>query len=252
MKNFTRIPLMVILAVVIVFAASSCDEDPEDSRPYGITNFGDALKDTALVWDLNRQTNKVSEIFVKFTEDRDISVRVVVPDGAVKPNWTEIGAGQIAKGILSYSVDKPDQDKLLTKADLITRVFDFWNSVEISAPDLKGNFLRLFTNLDEPLSRQGYVGEELSLGQEIIHYIYVDSDCMITGSGKSDGILIDTSGYGTNTSYFTDSLDLSLKAGWNTICRKQTFYAEGTEHAGKANFSMEVKNPLDLRWVILK
>jgi hypothetical protein len=92
---------------------------------------------------------------------------------------------------------------------------------------------------DELLNREKYSGSSDSLWLESVIFYYVDRDCAITGKPSS--------GMRENESrYQTGDLNLALKKGWNTVCRKQLYQgAHGIEED-----TDEIKNPKDFKWVI--
>jgi len=113
-----------------------------------------------------------------------------------------------------------------------------WEGLDC-VPETKGAYLRFVTSENEWLNREKMSGSSDSVWLESIWFVYVDTDCRITGT-PGEGIRPDAF-YET-----AENLDLLLKSGWNTVCRKQLLKSD---HGIEAD-SMKLENPDNFKWVI--
>lgn len=240
MHRISKILGIAALAWAIVSATSACDNGALGSGesfggPDGRIHYeGPLAFNGQQVWEQNKNTTRISNAYFAFKEDRDINVVVYSP---VDYSAIQVGSGKISQGILNVSVNELAPETLLSWDDL-KKIFFYWDDVQIDNPLAMGNFIMFISSNNERLNRERLLGTDVSLGQEIVFFIYVDSDCRITGSygdGTGDGYY-----------YTTSNLDLYLEKGWNTVCRKEVY-----GQSGKAAISMEVKNP-ESKWVIYK
>jgi len=255
MKILIRNAVFSILAATILLLTVTCVEPSEPavkiidtSSTYGSVHFDTLHVTGEQVWMPNYNTGKISQMLLKFTGDRPV-VDVVVIEYAVPPIFYTVGTGKIEKGILSFNVDKIDNDYLLDNDDLFYFYFKDWykngDNIVIDHPEVKGNIITLVTlynddsGTEQPIEgiiREGFSGTSNSLTGEYIYYLYVDGDCKISADKVEK----------TNFQYTFNEFELSLKAGWNTICKSETYTT-----SGDSSYSMTVKNP-SIRWVMQK
>ena len=243
MKKFAcikRISNVAALAALIAFSMAACGDNTDNG--YNIenrTHYTGALEFRGQqVWEQNKDTKHISDAYYEFKEDREIIVITYILDESSPNGFSEVqvGSGKIENGILSFRVDELEPEKLLEWDDLKI-IFSQWNDVAIDIPQARGNFITLVTTRGERINRERLVALGYSLAQESVIFFYINADSVITGN-YGDGE--DESSF-----YFTTGeLALSLKKGWNTICRKEAY-----GQTGKAAISMEIRHP-DAKWVI--
>jgi len=254
MKNIVNILKIAALMAVIIFSMTSCiildlgqddnDDDNDDTNDIdGPTHYtGTLIIINQQVWE-GTDSNKIDEVYKKFEGEREININVYWPDGDDKnrqynPTKT-LGAGKIEKGLLSCEVPEPEADNLMAWDDFKLE-FSAWGNLDC-VPKANGTYLRLVTTPnDEWLNREKMSGSSDSVWLESIWFIYVDTDCKITGT-PSEGFRPGDVFYKT-----PEELDLALKRGWNTICRKQLLKGD----IGIEADLMKIKNPNDFKWAI--
>jgi len=227
----------------IIFSITSCaiidlGQDDNDS-----THYTGALKiNKQQVWE-GTKSNKPSKVYDKFEGERGISVNVYWPDvgadGKKKLNPTKVLCdGKIEKGLLSCKVPEPEAGNLMAWDDFKLE-FSAWGNLDC-VPKANGTYLRLVSSNGEWLNREKMSGSSDSVWLESIWFIYVDTDCKITGTPSQ--------GYRPGDVFYKtpEKLDLALKKGWNTICRKQLL----REDIGIEVDLMKIKNPNNFKWAI--
>jgi hypothetical protein len=238
MKIMGKTLSITVLAAVILFSMTVCNNGSDDSK--GNNNGPAYFKDTLemsgqQVWNRS-ETYRVNEAsYSRFTGDDTINIVVFTDDSS---DFTSVGSGEITRGIMDFTVAKLEDEHLL-EADNLKLFFTEWDNVEISPSDTKGNNIIFKLSNDKFLNREGLFGTKTSVGLESILFIYVDKDCQITGKyfeGAETGYFVRTEG----------DLDLSLKKGWNTVCRRETLNA-----FGYVNVAIAIKNPNDFKWAIV-
>jgi hypothetical protein len=225
-----------ILTTVIVFSMTACKDEAEENENLYLGNTWKISQ--AQVWE-GTSSNKISEVYKKFEGDREISVYEYEPVGIGKYGpEKKIGSGKIEKGLINCDIPEPDAGDLMAWKDFKFE-FSAWDEL-VCAPDTtKGTYLRLVTSEDEWLNLEKMSGSDDSVWLESIWFIFIDRDCQITGT-PSEGIRPDAF-------YETDeNLNLELRKGWNTLCRKQLLKGE----RGVETDSMKLKNPADFKWTI--
>jgi len=238
MKIILKLLKISALAAVIIFSMVTCDSNKDEDTD-GPTHYSGAFKiDKEQVWE-GTGSNKLSEEYEKFGGDREISVNVYYHEGEGKNNPTKVlGTGKIEKGLLTCDVPEPKASDLMEWDDF-KYWFSEWNDIDC-APKVRGTYLWLITSDDVWLNREKMSGSSDSLWLESVWYIYADTDCKITGTpGK--GIRPEDAFYET-----PENLDLTLKKGWNTVCRKQLL----EEDRGIETDTVSIKNPNDFKWVL--
>ncbi|MDR2730812.1 MAG: hypothetical protein LBB81_07945 [Treponema sp.] len=247
MKILITNTLFFILTAVILLSTVTCvepdDTDDGDTSVY----LGKTFNVTGeQVWMPNYNTGKISEMFLKFTGDRDVDVIVIeLTDTPPYRSLQKIGSsGEIKGGFLSFSVDAMSDNDLLNSDDLLHIYFNEWyegGDNIVMKPEVKGNIITLVTLYDDDTSmpseaiiKEGFYGTRTSLTGEYIYYLYVNADCTIS-AGKT---------VKTDLKYTFNEFKLSLKAGWNTICKSETYTT-----TGDSSYSIKVENP-EIRWLI--
>ncbi|WP_461245738.1 hypothetical protein [Treponema sp. R6D11] len=252
--------MTAIVLLLIVTCVENTDEPDskidDDVITYGPVNF-DALNVTGeQVWMPNYNTGKVSQLLLKFEGDRtvDVVVELVQYDGGGNPSFLikSVGSGEIEKGILSFKVDEDEvESNLLDSDDLLKYYFNDWyvdvdgdGSIDITVEPttVKGNIITLVSQKDsssepvEAVIREGFSGTNNSLTGQYIYYLYVEADCTISSKKVKN----------TDLDYKFKDFNLSLKAGWNTICKNEKYTT-----TGKSCYSITVSNP-SIKWVMQK
>jgi len=237
MKIIEKILEISALAAVILFSMVTCDLNKEDDTD-GPTYYKGAFKITKeQVWE-GTDSNKLSEVYKRFDGNREMSINVCLSDGKGKFAPTKkLGSGKIEKGFLTCDIPEPSADDLMEWDDYKSRFFE-WDDLDCN-PKAKGTFLVLVTSNSELLNKEKMSGSSDSLWLESILFVYVDSDCRITGT-PGEGIRPG------DAFYETQNLDLKLKSGWNTVCEKQLLEGDRGVEAD----SMTIKNPNDFKWAI--
>jgi hypothetical protein len=240
MKNIVKIFKVTALTTAIIFLITTCANDDDTSDNNEITHYTGSFKiSNRQVWE-GTKSNKISELYKEFEGDREISVYEYEPEGEGKYGPViKIGSGKIENGLLNCDVPVADADDLMEWKDF-KFVFSAWTDLACTPDTAKGTYLRLVTSEDEWLNLEKMSGSLDSLWLESIWFIYLDSDCKITGT-PSEGIRPGDAFYETD-----ENLDLVLKKGWNTLCRKQLL----TGDRGIETDSIKIKNPPDFKWVI--
>jgi len=247
MKIFIRNTVFLFLTAIILLLIVTCAE-PDNGINEMSAYLSDKLNVTGeQVWMPNYNTGKVSQMLLKFAGDRDVDVIVI--EYAAAPIFHTVGTGKIEKGILSFNVDKMDDDCLLDSDTLLKVYFNDWYKTGdnlVMTPDVKGNIITLVTlysdasakKPSEAVIREGFSGTKDSLTGEYIYYLYVEADCTISVKEEVKN---------TELQYtFKKFDDLSLKAGWNTLCKSETYTT-----TGDSSYSMVIKNPA-INWVMQK
>jgi len=255
MKILIKNAVFFILMAIILFLTVTCVEPGESNDKiidtgitFGSFNLGAKLdvKDEQ-VWMPNYNTGKISQMLLKFTGSRDVKV-VVIEYINVPPyrNFLEVGEGKIKEGILTFNVEEDNMKgtNLLDGGDLLEYYFNEWTGdgeIAINPSTVKGNIITLVSLYDsavpvEAVIREGFSGTNNSLTGEYIYYIYVNADCEISAKEVKK----------TELKYTYNKLDLSLKSGWNTILKSETYTT-----TGDSSYSMTIKNPA-INWVMQK
>jgi hypothetical protein len=236
------------MAGAIIFLLAVCS-DTVDSGNNGPTHYTGALSMSGQMWVQNGETNRINDkTYLKYTGgNKEISVFPAFssnPEGKIVQSEEQAGSGAIKKGVLSFSVDELAEGMLID-SDNLRELFREWNNVEITPSTVKGNIIYSETADGYRLNREGLTGTRSSISLESVLYIYISGDCQITGSPGGEKTWDD------HFSYTGSSLDLSLKKGWNTVCRKQTYTADSNnEEYGYEKETIEIKNPNEFKWVL--
>ena len=240
-------------AAAIIFLMAACRDTVDNNNSGNINNNGPThytgtLRMGGQVWARNRETNRINDMaYLKYTGgDKAILVFPAFsynPEGKIIQSREPAGSGTIKNGFLNFTIDELAEEKLIN-SDNLKELFREWDNVQITPSTVKGNIIYPETIDGRRLNREGLTGTRSSINLESILYIYISGDCQITGSpggGKT----------GDDHFSFTDSdLNLSLKKGWNTVCRKQTYIADSNnEEYGYEKETIEIKNPNDFKWV---
>jgi hypothetical protein len=248
MKIIIRNTLFFFLTAIVLLLTAACVESDksDDVDTAASAYLGDKLDiKNEQVWMPNYNTGKISQMLLKFTGDRDVDVVIN------NPSIYKVVSGEIKKGILKFKIDKDEMDDsyLLNKDNLIFYIFNEWyddgnGDIDITPSDVKGNIITVLTYKKndshtkpmEGVIREGFSGTDDSSTGDYIYYLYVDKNCKISAEKVEKKEL----------EYTFNKFELSLKAGWNTICKSETYTT-----TGNSSYSMKVSNP-SIRWVIQK
>jgi len=256
-KNITKKFGIIAMAALIAFAMAACDTDNGGNNNDGPTHFpgtliAEDLQNSRQVWEYKREWTKISDAHISFDGNRDVNVFVRMYDADSKLlGEKNVGSGKIEDGILSFSITIPKTEDLIGWDALKSKNFFYWEDAAVVPPGVKGNeFMFVTTPQNERLNLEIITGTREELSQELVRFIYVDKNCKMTGTKGVEGGFIPGVGAQTPTFFETDhALNLSLKEGWNTVYRRQTFRT-GEDGDGKSLITMEIKNPLNLRWIL--
>ncbi|MCL2705206.1 MAG: hypothetical protein FWE72_03250 [Spirochaetaceae bacterium] len=247
MKNNKKILGFVALATIIIFLVLACSDSSDDGIEYGPTNYGGTMSFSGeQVW-IPKESTRISESLVKFTENRIINPIFILYDFNLPPpyikSFESVGSGNIVNGILNFTVEEPDVLKLNDSETLFWAFFNVWyglKAIDIDDKNTKVNNLMIITSEgaipSEGIVRENLSGTKTSLTGEYVWYLYVDRDCTITASKAlyNDSVYIHT----------YNAFNISLKKGWNTICKSETYNT-----GGNPTYSIQLKNPYH-QWVI--
>ncbi|GBU29486.1 hypothetical protein R84B8_03053 [Treponema sp. R8-4-B8] len=247
MKIFIKNKLFFILTAIITLLTVTCvDTTPDNGIDSVSVYFGDTLNISGeQVWVPNYNTGKISQMYLKFEDNRDVDVIVMkYADSPQNYAFQKVGSGKVEEGKLSFSVNKLDESYLLNSDDLLMHYFNEWSgdgNITVNLSNVKGNLITLVTKYDDDTSmpsegiiNEGFYGTLASLTGEYVYYIYVNVDCTISAGKKEN----------TELKYTFNKFNLSLKAGWNTICKSETYTT-----TGDSSYSITVDNP-EIRWLM--
>jgi hypothetical protein len=125
------------------------------------------------------------------------------------------GSGVITNGNMTFNVSEPGG-----LSNFNNWMFGGYDDLAASPDDVQWTRLN-FNILNSSIFFSKYKGTSAGTGNsqiwinEYVDYLYVDRDCTITGKGKTE-----QGNYNLTT---TSGLNLSLKKGWNSVYRKETF-----------------------------
>jgi len=247
MKIFIKNKVFFILTAIIPLLTVTCADTTDDKVKEASAFLGDSLIITGeQVWVPNYNTGKISQMLSKFDGNRDVDVIVIeYTNDSQNFNIQEVGTGKVEKGKLSFNVNKLAESNLLESDDLVLHYINEWydnnGNITVNPPTVKGNLISLVTQYDndssipsEGIIKEGFHGTRTSLTGEYIYYIYVDDACTIS-AGKV---------VKTELQYTFNKFTLSLKPGWNTILKSETYTT-----TGDSSYSITVSNP-EIRWLM--
>lgn len=203
-KTFNLLAIVAAAVIVILIAACLSGTDNNEGGPgqyIGVTLMFNGHQ----VWE-RTYTETLSEIRQKFSGSREITA--IVPLSRYDNDTRKIGSGEIRDGFLSFSVGEPGSEDLLQEGeDLLFFIFrDFSpETVNIYPPDVRSNAVIFVTDQNELLSWEMFTGTNYPLGGEYVWFVYADRDAVITSNNIDH-----------------KALHLSLKQGWNVICKRET------------------------------
>ena len=241
----------IVFLVLVLFSMTSCIMDL-------FVVSEDAYKKTLSVsdqqvWTRNKYTTKVSESYISYSGTHNVNAFFYILE---EPHYYSIGSGKLNDGILDFTVSSNITASALLGWEYFKEFFSNWDDLKINnqatSNSAMGNMLLLEahtqgSSIGGMIDRQRIVGDGPVLSCETLLYFYLNEDCTITGipgTGARDG----------NYYYMTENyLNLSLKEGWNLVCRKEAY---STDILGYATISMEIKekieDPNSFKWVIEK
>jgi hypothetical protein len=220
------------LPAVIAFMVTACGDIANGGQTYKEQTHFDTLNIAdEQVWLRNYSANKLSQAYEKLDENNYVLT-------AFNQNLEEIGFGAINEGKLRLTVNTPGNlvawNDLKIFFDLVAEGVGWDVTInENDAPN--GTFIEILTVDEYALIREGLSGTTTSVSNETVIFVYLDRDCTITGTSKTDEQVM----------YTLNPFTLQLKKGWNTIWYKQTYTT-----FGRSSFFMDIKNP-DLKWVLI-
>jgi hypothetical protein len=243
MKNLIKLLGIAAIVAVIGFTMVACPEPEEEGGP---TSFGDKMEFSGEQVYVNKALQPYSTDYKPY-------------DGADITFSSRYGATpKITGGKFSFSVGVP------ATGDLEGIDLDEWYSdsdytdVKISDSSVKYASFSSFYGNNSSLYRENYEysnvkvsgsGEDItitsgSMNGEYVSFVYVDKAVTITGKGKTNTETYEGHAY---TSKYND-INLSLSAGWNTVCTK-TEYSISATSTSYTN-TQSVSNPSSLKWVL--
>jgi len=251
-------PALFILAVFTV-SFFSCDTgNNKNNLPrYGNSQFVGQLTFDSLsfgdqqVWEANLDSELLSRQYTLFTGDRQliVFVRIYDENNENTGEELEVGRGKIEGGILHLSIAEPGQDYLFGWDAMRGSHFFYWEDSATNVPEIKGNEFMIRTTNNQRLTRELVTGSRGYVSQGLVRFLFVDSDCIISGVKSAEGIIQGTGGMTSSYFYTESALNLHLERGWNMLHRTQTFYTD-ERGDGRSGITMELKNPLYYRWVL--
>jgi len=219
----------IILAGVALAACASAGAGTgvpvryEDPAPAVGGFLGATLHLSGSMWAMSIDQESEMPVLERLNEDKAV--------------YSDFGvSGTFANGQLAFSMGSPAPSFLepivymfLYQEDAVfSRVF--YRDLSINAPETMFAILAVLDASNKGFSRQYFSDTE----QNIVAYVYVDRDVTITAAGttlsKWDRTVI------------TDDLDITLRAGWNALHSRMTWYDEIVR-------SITLGDPPHLRWV---
>jgi hypothetical protein len=249
MKNKVKLINIIALTAIIGFIIIACDDHKTNDTKHEAEKImlpthytGILTVKNRQMWVHNNNPLRLSDAYHKFNDNSiiNVDIDVMIPQDG-EPDIIPVGSGKIDRGILSFEVPELIEDELLEWDDLSFIFFHEWyilNIISVDNTGVTGNKIIPITDAKKMLNLERLYSSPFSIGLESIFIIYVDSDCVITGE----------SGGGTISGTYrfaVDAFELSLKQGWNLICKREAY-----NQSGAAAISVEVVNPYDFKWVI--
>ena len=220
----------ITLMAVIVFG-TACSNDPADNGVDPHLGNKTLIVTNEQVWE-HTDSNKPSEMYTRSTVNSGIHI-------ILGSNGESIGSGEIRNGILNFSVAEPRSENL-AGWNYLSKLFPEWEDLAIDDPNTMGNIITpVFSTGTHRLLREKMANTNTTFGLEEILHVYTDRNCRITGN-HGEGMIPGERYYITG-----NILDLSLKEGWNLLCRKEVYGLDGRD-----TVTMEIKNLVDFKWTI--
>ena len=229
MKKIIKL-FAIFFITLIIIPAMSCNHDPADhgESPYA----GNVLAVTGeQAWEHDVDEGQVSKMYF----ESDASGSIMILDAANKL----FGSGEVTEGKISLTLDVPED--LYDEAIFFGAKFsNFWDDITTVPDDIKGNsVLYMILNGTNLILKERIVGTGTSIELEYVVFIYVDNDCRVTGTLKQGKVI--------GTGYFNSgNLDLTLKQGWNMVCRTIRFDSTDPNVA----IPMDMRELNDFRWTL--
>lgn len=192
----------LIPVLVLAFALAGCAEDTGSGGGGGLATLNIPGEQ---VWTIDTEG-----AYVRY-------------DGSDPLSSSVGGAGSIIDGKLTFSVGTPSQARLVPMSTFITSINDKfkifsdadWGSTSPNAVEF------IFQPIS--LTKANYSPPDATPKiEEVVRYIYVDTDCTLTAARKPN-VFVEGVSIPVNVS----ALNLSLKKGWNIINTQLTITATG-------------------------
>ena len=243
MKSFYKLSGIIVLSALLLFSITACG-DEEETKTTPSPYLGEVLQiQNVQVWKHNNTFPiALKAEYSHFEESLPVTVTVRLQDNNV---WYSeiadsfIDGGGIIDGILNISGGTLLQTELLDWS-YWKIYFSEWDAAIDN--EVKGNIIIIYAGeaARPNLNKEKPSGTEDSIWLESILFAYMEDDCHVTGLHGKEGFKDGDSFY-----HAIKDLDLPLKKGWNTLCRKQTYTSSGFE-----DVSIVLANPNDFKWVI--
>jgi len=256
MKNTIKLLGITALVAVIGFSMAACGgDDPGDGGGNGggdgPTFLGATPTLSGQVYVQKYDENKGTVSFQAYTGGNQT---VYATNGFSDT----IGQGTIKGGQLSITLRTP------TSLDNIKSIFYGWSDsggsgggvsvddygaddLTVSPSTAKGVHLDFVVGSsflgEGGLGRINFTGVYTNGTYEGVEYFYVDKDCTISSTGKTE-----TDPYEEDYISITKPFSLALQAGWNTVYFKSQSSASGGKRTTTITYSMG--NPGNLKWVL--
>jgi len=251
MKKIIKIFGIAVLSAVVFLGITACSNGSTDSGNVTNSPYLGATLNLSVdsVWQRNYNTSKLSNAYLPYTDS--FTMQAFIYQKKDPPPASTDEDQSLYRTIPASIATKIKEDHNLIVPSPLPALLDWvdfkqhfneWNQDEtdhlfIDDDSVKFNILAIAildsNNKVWSLIKEGMTGSTTSLSEESTMFIYADKDCTITATRET------LSNITTNYEPFV----LNLKAGWNTVCRKQTnttFWV--------STYEMSVKNP-NYRWV---
>jgi len=251
MKNTIKVFGIIALVAVIGFSMAACSGDDLDNG--GGNGGGDGPSFLGTTPTLSGQVyvqkfdeNKGTVSFQAYTGSNQT---VYAGNG-----WGDktIGQGTIKGGQFSITLGTP------TSLDNIKSIFyggggsgdggrvslDDSDAADLTVSPSTAKGVHLYLTVGSgDLGRANITGVYPNGIIEHVEYFYVDKDCTISSTGKTENPY-----EGYTDIYITKPFSLALQAGWNTVYLKAQTSVSGGVYTTTSTYSMG--NPSNLKWVL--
>ena len=228
LEKFARVLKLALICCVALCVFASCNKDENKPNPIGPGGSLGNYKEPEMVGNASlgstltlsgqvyKNTNNYPNPYEKWNGNATVFSNDIYDDNGYI-------TGKITNGQLSYSVGQPNLDSW---HNTVQEIFDgyqefflsmLYDDVTYSHPDVSAFILwGLETEEYYGVVKGGYSYYNQGMFEEVVFYLWVESDVRITAKGGKDN-LSDT---------FKDDIDMQLKAGWNAIYKRQAWSTE--------------------------